>query len=217
VILTKDNLLKRNWKGNDKCCFCNNKETIQHLFFEWHVACFIWRFVHIAFGLQPPRDITSFFQTWLQQVDSKLGHQIRVGASIIFCSIWLTKNDVIFDKKCFTPIYRLLLGRLTGCGSGPHFKRRPTNQIWKGRAEWWRLYEWKFSPRMDGCCLTGLELNLFIQSPILLKFFMSFSTSVCGWNVVIMNGWVQNSCRGQNKNSIIQKRSKQAINKPAND
>jgi hypothetical protein len=33
VILTKDNLLKRNWRGDEKCCFFNNKETIHHLFF----------------------------------------------------------------------------------------------------------------------------------------------------------------------------------------
>jgi hypothetical protein len=61
VVLTKDNLLKRNWKGDEKCCFCNNKETFEHLFFECHVARFIWRTAHIAFGLQPPRDMTSFF------------------------------------------------------------------------------------------------------------------------------------------------------------
>jgi hypothetical protein len=33
VILTKDNLLKRNWNGNTSCCFCDKEETIQHLFF----------------------------------------------------------------------------------------------------------------------------------------------------------------------------------------
>ncbi|WVZ85896.1 hypothetical protein U9M48_032754 [Paspalum notatum var. saurae] len=32
VILTKDNLAKRKWKGDTKCCFCNETETIQHLF-----------------------------------------------------------------------------------------------------------------------------------------------------------------------------------------
>jgi hypothetical protein len=32
-ILTKDNLVKRNWRGIEKCCFCNSYETIQHLFF----------------------------------------------------------------------------------------------------------------------------------------------------------------------------------------
>jgi hypothetical protein len=28
VTLTKDNLIKRNWKGSAKCCFCNYNETI---------------------------------------------------------------------------------------------------------------------------------------------------------------------------------------------
>jgi hypothetical protein len=34
VVLTKDNLLKRNWKGNAKCSFCTQNETIDHLFFS---------------------------------------------------------------------------------------------------------------------------------------------------------------------------------------
>ena len=38
VFLTKDNLIKRNWKVGSKCCFCDKDETIQHLFFDFHVA-----------------------------------------------------------------------------------------------------------------------------------------------------------------------------------
>ena len=33
VILTKDNLVKRNWYGSKKCVFCHHDETIKHLFF----------------------------------------------------------------------------------------------------------------------------------------------------------------------------------------
>jgi hypothetical protein len=33
VILTKDNLAKRNWHGNKRCAFCHQEETIKHLFF----------------------------------------------------------------------------------------------------------------------------------------------------------------------------------------
>ena len=40
-----------------------------------------------------------FFQTWLQQVEPKLQSQILVGASAIFWSTWLTRNDIVFDKK----------------------------------------------------------------------------------------------------------------------
>jgi hypothetical protein len=32
VTLTKDNLAKRRWQGSLKCSFCNQNESIQHLF-----------------------------------------------------------------------------------------------------------------------------------------------------------------------------------------
>ncbi|KAI4984547.1 hypothetical protein ZWY2020_017177 [Hordeum vulgare] len=38
VILTKDNLVKRRWMGNSRCCFCNNNETNKHLFLECPLA-----------------------------------------------------------------------------------------------------------------------------------------------------------------------------------
>jgi hypothetical protein len=34
VILTKDNLAKRNWHGDISCCFCHKPKTIMHLFFR---------------------------------------------------------------------------------------------------------------------------------------------------------------------------------------
>jgi hypothetical protein len=34
VILTKDNLIKRRWKGNSSCAFCSENENGGHLFFE---------------------------------------------------------------------------------------------------------------------------------------------------------------------------------------
>jgi hypothetical protein len=44
-ILTKDNLVKRNWHENEMCNFYNNHETVQHLFFQCPCATFIWRVV----------------------------------------------------------------------------------------------------------------------------------------------------------------------------
>ena len=44
VILRKDNLAKRNW-GKQAVLFFNAQETIQHLFFDCHVARFVWRCV----------------------------------------------------------------------------------------------------------------------------------------------------------------------------
>ena len=56
--LTKDNLAKRNWSESKKCCFCDLNETIQHLFFDCQHAKTIWRVVHVATGLTPPKSIS---------------------------------------------------------------------------------------------------------------------------------------------------------------
>ena len=54
VILTKDNLVRRNW--NEKNCSSYHiNESIQHLFFECAYASFLWRGVHLLFGI--PRSI----------------------------------------------------------------------------------------------------------------------------------------------------------------
>jgi hypothetical protein len=61
VTLTKDNLAKRNWQGSLKCYFCSATETIHHLFFNCHLASFIWNAVHITFGIQPPSSFPDLF------------------------------------------------------------------------------------------------------------------------------------------------------------
>ena len=40
VILTKDNLAKRNWNGCKKCVFCDSEESIDHLFFTCPLRTF---------------------------------------------------------------------------------------------------------------------------------------------------------------------------------
>jgi hypothetical protein len=59
VILTKDNLARRNWKGCTKCVFCGLKETIDHLFISCLFSRLVWRVVHFAFSIPPPSNITN--------------------------------------------------------------------------------------------------------------------------------------------------------------
>jgi hypothetical protein len=61
VTLTKSNLKRKNWKGSDKCCYCNCTETVDHLFFKCEFAKFIWRIIETATGLQAPLDSVQFF------------------------------------------------------------------------------------------------------------------------------------------------------------
>ena len=112
VILTKDNLIRRNWNGNKLCCFCSSDETIQHLFIDCHVAKFLWRVVQYAFDLSPSQSITHLFGNWLRRVRTKLKRKLPTGASALCWTIWLSRNDMVFDRSS-TKIYMQVLHRGT--------------------------------------------------------------------------------------------------------
>jgi hypothetical protein len=101
AILTKDNLAKRNWHGNERCCFCNNFEIVQHLFFDCALAKFIWRVVDLFFRFGAPNNIKNMFGSWVQNMNAKNKRLFYVGIGDMLWSIWLSRNDIIFNK---TPI-----------------------------------------------------------------------------------------------------------------
>jgi hypothetical protein len=52
IVLTKDNLVKRQWKGCTKCYFCTKQETIEHLFFDCPMTRLMWGLFVLHLGLQ---------------------------------------------------------------------------------------------------------------------------------------------------------------------
>lgn len=76
VILTKDNLAKRRWKGSQRCCFCNQGETIQHFFLHCPPARLLWRTIPAAFKVSPPRPVSHLFGTWLNSIEPKTAAHI---------------------------------------------------------------------------------------------------------------------------------------------
>jgi hypothetical protein len=98
VILTKDNLVKRNWHGNILCCFCNNVETIHHLFFYCALAKFLWRVIQLMFGLSVPRNVKHVYLDWILNMNNTNKRLLFVGLGAMFWSIWLSRNDIVFNK-----------------------------------------------------------------------------------------------------------------------
>jgi hypothetical protein len=49
VILTKDNMSRKRWKGNLGCYFCGDVETVDHIMFTCPVAKVIWGFIVVCF------------------------------------------------------------------------------------------------------------------------------------------------------------------------
>jgi hypothetical protein len=98
VILTKDNLVRRHWNGDTKCCFCHSPETIHHLFLDCLYAKFLWRAVHLFFGLTPPQSIDDLFSRWSKRASNKHNALLLTAASALCWAIWITRNEVVFDK-----------------------------------------------------------------------------------------------------------------------
>ncbi len=93
-MLTKDNLAKRKWKGSKICCFCHKEETIKHLFFECRLARSVWSLIQIASNICSPRNVSHMFGQWVLRHTKEL-----LGAATTCWAIWLSRNDVVFDRK----------------------------------------------------------------------------------------------------------------------
>lgn len=50
AILTKDNLSRKKWQGDNRCYFCNLDESIEHLFFDYSVARYTWSLITYVIG-----------------------------------------------------------------------------------------------------------------------------------------------------------------------
>ena len=100
VILTRDNLARRNWHGSKTCVFCQHDESIKHLFFECKFARAVWAIVQVASNLYPPRSARNMFGNWLRGIDKQFSAHILVGAAALCWAMWLTRNDVVFNNKC---------------------------------------------------------------------------------------------------------------------
>ena len=102
VILTKDNLAKRNWNGSKLCSCCQNDETIAHLFFNCQMACLLWRIISITFGLSKPNSVVHLFGTWLQGLKRRQKNIMFPGLCALLWAVWLSRNDIVFQKNSKT-------------------------------------------------------------------------------------------------------------------
>lgn len=108
AILTKDNLLKRNWQGDPKCAFCDNDETISHLFFQCPVARVIWSIIARCFGAN--NIPSNFHQCWLWcEAWFPFGKKYHPwGVAAICWAIWKSRNRAWFDKKIIKSLLEIL-------------------------------------------------------------------------------------------------------------
>jgi hypothetical protein len=99
IVLTKDNLAKRNWQGSKICCFCHRDETINHLFYECRFARAVWFIIHAAFGFSRPHSVSHMFGSWLWGIGKEKKATSSVRAAATCWSLWLCINSLVLDKN----------------------------------------------------------------------------------------------------------------------
>jgi hypothetical protein len=100
-----DNLNK---KGLDKlmqCCFCNENESVSHLFFECVLAKAILGLVGELLGSGIGADYISVAAKWLQK-EKLCGTNIIT--RVVLRSAWLIRNDFIFNKQVWVDVKMIL-------------------------------------------------------------------------------------------------------------
>jgi len=58
----------------------------------------VWQIIHVLFNITPPTSVYNFFTDWLFGMNRRLIPEILVGAAAFCWVIWLTRNDLVFDK-----------------------------------------------------------------------------------------------------------------------
>ena len=104
AILTKDNLSKKGWQGDQTCSFCSTPETIEHLFFGCAMARYCWSLVSIVIGADCRPSSFSQFWVWAAKYMPHHKKIFMVGLAAICWALWRTRNSICFeDKKCRSP------------------------------------------------------------------------------------------------------------------
>jgi hypothetical protein len=64
------------------------------------------------------------FTGWLDGINRKLKYKILVGVNAICWVIWLTRNDIIFDKAAAPSYLQVIFRGLTEPSPDPYYRRR---------------------------------------------------------------------------------------------
>jgi hypothetical protein len=72
------------------------------LFFQCRFARSIWSFIQVASDLYPPTSVANILGNWLHVINHRFRTVIRVGALAILWSLWICRNDKVFNDKKYS-------------------------------------------------------------------------------------------------------------------
>jgi hypothetical protein len=99
AILTKNNMLSRNWHGDPCCYFYDKPENMDHLMFECPIAKVVWGLIGICFHQNSrPLSFTQYWD-WIPLALPGGDRVYMVGLAAVCWAIWKGRNKTCFEKK----------------------------------------------------------------------------------------------------------------------
>ena len=100
--------------------------------------------------------VSNMFGNWIQGISKDLKPLVLLGAAATYWSIWLCRNDIVFENKNSSP-FRLSSWLFIDIICGLSSKSR-THKIWLWLfCSTWYMWPWLSSPRhMDNVLVFGL-------------------------------------------------------------
>jgi hypothetical protein len=100
-----DNLNEKGMSKPTQCCFCNDDESISHLFFECAIIKVVWGFVGEYLGFDLGSSYISVASKWLQK---EIFDFVNIISTVVLRGIWLTRNDFVFNKHVWLDVKYIL-------------------------------------------------------------------------------------------------------------
>ena len=94
------NLAKRGWKGDISYNICDYIESINHLFFNGHLALLVWGLLQDIFELDPcPRFLEDMSVTWLQGMGPLRNRVVMFFFAGFAWTLWIMQNKLAIEKS----------------------------------------------------------------------------------------------------------------------
>jgi hypothetical protein len=103
-LLTRDNLEKTKKIGNNRCLFCDEMESVHHLFFGCVVARQVWLVVSEVAGFELGINYESIAKLWL--CNKKFG-VINIFSSAVCWGLWKLRNALCFQDVAWKNMKQL--------------------------------------------------------------------------------------------------------------
>ena len=79
--------------------FVTKMRQLSTCFFQCRFARAVWSIIQVASGLSQLHSVSSMFGSWLCGLSKELKSLALLGAAATCWSLWLCRNDLVFEKK----------------------------------------------------------------------------------------------------------------------